>query len=201
MAKIFGGSASRLEVYALFAAAVVLIGGGVAGAVVVTSSDSSPTPIESAAATTTTSDVVTTIQVTPEAIAPPQGQTPRQAPPQTSKYEEPSPVTVAPTQPVQDFSAYCTMPQINGIYEEDMSGSVYWRAADYVDLLSPTSCPRGLIAGVGFCIDSTLGDNQFRILNQSPASGTLIHRSLGTISYVIAANSPESGHTGNNNPC
>ena len=40
MAKVFGGSASRLEVYALFAAAVVLIGGGVAGAVVVTSSDS-----------------------------------------------------------------------------------------------------------------------------------------------------------------
>ena len=42
MAKIFGGSASRLEVYALFAAAVVLIGGGVAGAVVVTSSGSNP---------------------------------------------------------------------------------------------------------------------------------------------------------------
>jgi hypothetical protein len=40
MAKIFGGSASRLEVYALFAAAVVLIGGGVAGAVALSQSDS-----------------------------------------------------------------------------------------------------------------------------------------------------------------
>jgi hypothetical protein len=47
MAKIFGGSASRLEVYALFAAAVVLIGGGVAGAVVVTSSDSKPAEVAS----------------------------------------------------------------------------------------------------------------------------------------------------------
>ena len=42
MAKIFGGSASRLEMYALFAAAVVLIGGGVAGAVVLSQSDSNP---------------------------------------------------------------------------------------------------------------------------------------------------------------
>ncbi len=47
MAKIFGGSASRLEVYALLAAAVVLIGGGVAGAVVVTSSDSNPAEVVS----------------------------------------------------------------------------------------------------------------------------------------------------------
>ena len=43
MAKIFGGSASRLEVYALFAAAVVLIGGGVSGAIVL-SSDSATVP-------------------------------------------------------------------------------------------------------------------------------------------------------------
>jgi len=201
MAKIFGGSASRLEVYALFVAAVVLIGGGIGGAIVVTSSDSSPTPIATSEATTTTSEVVTTIQNAPEAIAPPQAQTPRQAAPPGSIYEDPTPITVTPSQPIQDFSAYCTMPEINGIHDEDMSGAVYWRAVDYVDLLSPTSCPRGLIVGVGFCIDSTLGDNQFRILNQSPASGTLIHRSLGSISYVIAANSPESGHTGNNNPC
>jgi hypothetical protein len=45
MARILGGNASRLEVYALFAAAVVLIGGGVAGAVVVTSSDSKPAEV------------------------------------------------------------------------------------------------------------------------------------------------------------
>ena len=46
MAKIFGGSASRLEVYALFVAAVVLIGGGISGAVVLTSSDSKPAIVE-----------------------------------------------------------------------------------------------------------------------------------------------------------
>ena len=53
MAKIFGGSASRLEVYALFAAAVVLIGGGVAGAVVVTSSDSKPAEVAQVSVDTT----------------------------------------------------------------------------------------------------------------------------------------------------
>jgi hypothetical protein len=37
MAKIFGGNASRFELYALFVAAVVLIGGGISGAIVVTS--------------------------------------------------------------------------------------------------------------------------------------------------------------------
>lgn len=35
VAKIFGGSASRLEVYTLFIAAVILIGGGIGGAIVV----------------------------------------------------------------------------------------------------------------------------------------------------------------------
>ncbi|CAB4346709.1 unannotated protein [freshwater metagenome] len=40
MAKIFGGSASRLEMYALFVAAVILIGGGISGAVVLSQSDS-----------------------------------------------------------------------------------------------------------------------------------------------------------------
>ena len=56
MAKIFGGSASRLEVYALFAAAVVLIGGGVAGAVVVTSSDSKPAEVAQVSVDTTVVD-------------------------------------------------------------------------------------------------------------------------------------------------
>ena len=42
MAKIFGGSASRFELYALFVAAVVLIGGGVSGAIVLSQSDSNP---------------------------------------------------------------------------------------------------------------------------------------------------------------
>jgi hypothetical protein len=53
MAKIFGGSASRLEVYALFAAAIVLIGGGIAGAVVVTSSDSKPPDVAQVSVDTT----------------------------------------------------------------------------------------------------------------------------------------------------
>ena len=50
MAKIFGGSASRLEMYGLFVAAVVLIGGGVSGAIVLSSNDNpvvSPSVVES----------------------------------------------------------------------------------------------------------------------------------------------------------
>jgi hypothetical protein len=43
MAKILGGSASRLEMYGLFVAAVILIGGGVSGAIVL-SSDSATVP-------------------------------------------------------------------------------------------------------------------------------------------------------------
>jgi hypothetical protein len=57
MAKIFGGSASRLEVYALFAAAVVLIGGGVAGAVVVTSNDSKPAEVAQESVDATVVDI------------------------------------------------------------------------------------------------------------------------------------------------
>ena len=56
MARIFGGSASRLEVYALFAAAVVLIGGGISGAVVLTSSDSKPVEVAQVSVDTTVVD-------------------------------------------------------------------------------------------------------------------------------------------------
>jgi hypothetical protein len=58
MAKIFGGSASRLEVYALFAAAVVLIGGGISGAVVLTSSDSKPAEVAQSAVEATVASIV-----------------------------------------------------------------------------------------------------------------------------------------------
>jgi hypothetical protein len=58
MAKIFGGSASRLEVYALFVAAVVLIGGSIGGAIVVTSGDGGSAPV--AVVETTTTTVTTT---------------------------------------------------------------------------------------------------------------------------------------------
>jgi hypothetical protein len=67
MAKIFGGTASRLEMYGLFVAAVVLVGGSVSGAIVL-SSEGSPAvappsvespveapPVGAAASATTTS--------------------------------------------------------------------------------------------------------------------------------------------------
>ena len=53
MAKIFGGSASRLEVYALFVAAVVLIGGSIGGAIVVTGGDGGSVPVAVVETTTT----------------------------------------------------------------------------------------------------------------------------------------------------
>jgi hypothetical protein len=81
MAKIFGGSASRLEVYALFAAAVVLIGGGISGAIIVTSSDSKPaavaqppvdtTVVDTSVAPTTAPPVATTPVTTSPPAAPP----------------------------------------------------------------------------------------------------------------------------------
>lgn len=60
MAKIFGGSASRLEMYALFVAAVVLIGGGIGGAIVVTSSDSKPAEVAQVSVDTTVADTTPT---------------------------------------------------------------------------------------------------------------------------------------------
>ena len=69
MAKIFGGSASRLEVYALFVAAVVLIGGGVAGAVVVTSSDSKPAEVAQVSVDTTVVDTTVVDTTSTQAAA------------------------------------------------------------------------------------------------------------------------------------
>lgn len=68
MAKIFGGSASRLEVYALFVAAVVLIGGSIGGAIVVTSGDGGSAPV--ADMETTTTSVTTTVFASGEASLP-----------------------------------------------------------------------------------------------------------------------------------
>jgi hypothetical protein len=73
VAKIFGGSASRLEVYALFAAAVVLIGGSIGGAIVVTSSDSKPAEVAQVSADTTVVD--TTVE--PVAVEVPVASEPR----------------------------------------------------------------------------------------------------------------------------
>jgi len=56
MAKIFGGSASRLEMYGLFVAAVILIGGGISGAVVLTSSDSKTAEVSQMSVDTTVVD-------------------------------------------------------------------------------------------------------------------------------------------------
>jgi hypothetical protein len=68
MAKIFGGSASRLEVYALFVAAVVLIGGSIGGAIVVTSGDEGSAPVT--VVETTTTAVTSTVVASEQASLP-----------------------------------------------------------------------------------------------------------------------------------
>lgn len=68
MAKIFGGSASRVEVYALFVAAVVLIGGGIGGAIVV-SSDDTPSVQQEA-----TADLSTALSVPVGDVSTPQAE-------------------------------------------------------------------------------------------------------------------------------
>jgi len=190
MAKIFGGSASRLEVYALFAAAVVLIGGSVAGAVVVTSSDSKPAEVAQASVDTTvapTTVVPTTTPVTePGATTPPTTAAQRfynpepQAP--VTSYPNQPVQTVAP-QPIQDYSAYCTMPNLVGI-----SGHVFSQNLG-TDALRAANCLMN--APVRWCVDSSLvprantvsGIAQVR--SQSPQPGTLIHRSLGTVLVTV----------------
>jgi hypothetical protein len=69
VAKIFGGSASRLEMYGLFVAAVILIGGGISGAVVLTSSDSKPAEVAQPAVEAIAESVVPSVPSNPRASA------------------------------------------------------------------------------------------------------------------------------------
>jgi hypothetical protein len=195
MAKIFGGSASRLEVYALFVAAVILIGGGIGGAIVVTSSDSKPTEVQEASVDTSVVDTSTT-PTAPSPSAP----TEPPVPPTTSaqRYYNPepqAPVTSYPNQPVQevapqpiqDYSAYCTMPNLVGSevhqyktprspVEDQMraAGCVMTTTAFWCLDSSLYSHPKvGMVGGIAL------------VHSQSPAPGTLIHRSLGTYTVSI----------------
>ena len=92
MANIFGGSASRLEVYALFVAAVVLIGGGIAGAIIVTSDDTNPAAVAQALVDTTVVDT----SVAPT-TAPPVVTTPAATPPPAAAQRDNSATTAADT--------------------------------------------------------------------------------------------------------
>ena len=193
MAKIFGGSASRLEVYALFVAAVVLIGGGVAGAVVVASSDSKPAEVTQVSVDTTVVD--TSI---PPTTAPPAAEGPTSPTTAAQRYYNPepqAPVTSYPNQPVQsvapqpvqDYSAYCTMPNLVGI--ED---SASFLGAPLVEMaMTRAGCL--LNATANWCFDPSLETKSLArfegfaiVLSQTPSAGTLIHRSLGSASFRIA---------------
>ena len=180
MAKIFGGSASRLEVYALFAAAVVLIGGGVAGAVVVTSSgDQTSAPVAVVETSSTTVTTAVPVEVTaPSTTAAPTDQ----PPPPKARYVDPPPVTVTPEQPIQDFSAYCTMPNMIGTFTgQDPSDSLGGFSAARSKLLE-VNCPDAVAKmGGGLCFTDSLPLGSLRIMTQDPSPGTLVHRSLGNI--------------------
>ena len=187
MAKIFGGSASRLEVYALFAAAVVLIGGGVAGAVVVTSSDSKPAEIAQVSVDTTVVDTT----VVPGATTPPTTAPPRQTSPTTTIYQDPVPVTVTPSQPIQDFSAYCTMPNLLRYFapQPTFSGIPIQPVALAI---VEAGCSENMNAfGFSFtrdeCIEPQMPSNYVaRVIQQNPAAGTLLHKTFGRVHLRVA---------------
>lgn len=87
MPKIFGGNASRLEMYGLFVAAVILIGGGVSGAVVLTSTNNQiisqavdESPIESQSGRVATSAPTSSEDAAVDGIRPPNGQETRPSP-------------------------------------------------------------------------------------------------------------------------
>ena len=187
MAKIFGGSASRLEVYALFAAAVVLIGGSVAGAVVVTSGGETSAPVTVVETSSTTTTAVL-VGIAPSTTAAPSvNQTPRP----TTGYVEPPPVTVAPEQPIQDFSAYCTMPNLIGTWSLGGTDNPWEHHIVVGRKLSEAGC--GVPVEKNWCISDSVPLGFFRIVSQDPAPGTLVHRSLGTASIRVEHSSASYG--------
>jgi hypothetical protein len=201
MAKIFGGSASRLEMYGLFVAAVVLIGGGIGGAIVVTSSDSKPAEVTQVSVDTTVVD--TSI---PPTTAPPAAEGTTSPTTAAQRYYNPepqAPVTSYPNQPVQsvtpqpvqDYSAYCTMPNLVGMRSEGNS----FVSTSVSQAMEASGCriadPQGRFGS--YCVSDSLnqpgaGFPSYRVLSQTPSPGTLIHRTLGTFSYFVAyhPNSP-----------
>jgi hypothetical protein len=191
VAKIFGGSASRLEVYALFAAAVVLIGGGVAGAVVVTSSgDETSTPVTVVETTSTTATTAVPVEVTaPSTTSAPINQPQLPSP----RYVDPPPVTVTPDQPVQDFSAYCVMPDVLGIWTWRTPGYGVGGITHVGEAIRDAGCPF-TNSGIVCYTDSLSGRGTTRVVSQDPSPGTLVHRSFGTINLVRQESSEGIGN-------
>ena len=193
MAKIFGGSASRLEVYALFAAAVVLIGGGVAGAVVVTSSDSKPAELALVETTTTSAPATPPVQVEAGVTTLPPAQTSRQVNPPATTYEDPTPITVTPSQPIQDFSAYCTMPNILGYFALPPINSGI-PIQGVAEALTQAGCLENWAGALSpswgdSCLEAQMPSNYvIRVIEQSPSAGTLVHKSFGRIVLRVALN-------------
>lgn len=179
MARILGGNASRLEVYALFVAAVVLIGGSISGAIVVSSSgDEASAPVTVVELSSTTVTTAVPVEVTAPTTTEP---TVRQLPPPTTRYVDPPPVTVTPEQPVQDFSAYCTMPNLIGMATgQNPTDSLGGHQAIALKLRE-AGCPPMRSWGP-YCYSDSVPLASIRIVSQEPAPGTLIHRSFGTIS-------------------
>jgi hypothetical protein len=178
MAKIFGGSASRLEVYALFVAAVVLIGGGISGAIVVTSGDETSSPVTVVETSSTTVTTAVPVEVTAPTTTEP---TVNQLPTSTTRYVEPPPVTVTPEQPIQDFSAYCTMPNMIGTFtgtgQNPPSMLDGFNAVNRK--LRESNCPIG--NQIRVCYTDSLPLGTLKIVIQDPSPGTLVHSSLGII--------------------
>jgi len=188
MAKIFGGSASRLEMYALFVAAVVLIGGGISGAVVLTSGGETSAPVTVVETSSTTTTAVPVEVTAPSTTAAPINQ----PSPPTSRYVDPPPVTVTPGQPVQDFSAYCVMPDVLGYFAPTIDNSGMEIQAPFRKLAEAGCIPAwnnsgAMVNVVSWCLEVEMPSNYIvRVLEQNPSAGTLVHKSFGRIDLRMA---------------
>lgn len=158
------------------------VGGGISGAIVVTAGTDAAAPEPIAPATTAVEPTTTTSAPGTATTA-----SPAPAPaPSTTAYEPP-PVTVTPAQPVQDFTAYCTVPNLVGTWlrPQLVQGNFFHVVVN--EMLRDADCGGQLPAGYDntLCVDPTVPADSVRILAQDPAPGTLVHKLLGSVSYTM----------------
>jgi hypothetical protein len=85
---------------------------------------------------------------------------------------------VTPEQSIQDFSAYCTMPNMIGIITGQNPNDPISGLSAVRQKITDAGCP---YSGFQYCFTDSLPANTVRIVSQEPSPGTLVHRSFGTV--------------------
>jgi hypothetical protein len=194
MAKVFGGSASRLEVYALFVAAVVLIGGGVSGAIVLASNFDSSAPANVSTATTAPVEEIlsaatginTDDSVSSDGTELPNriGQRIGEAAPVGPSQDSVAALAISPTttQPILDSSLYCVMPDFIGDHNgggrvEELLTTGFWGLIGYEFFVANSG---GCLARPGpestVCVFREGPHGAWVGISQDPAPGTLMRK-------------------------